>query len=104
MRRCPRSASIKPAVASRTALHSALHQSGLLPCIGKVVFASVSQHVRVHADYLGHRDPRHTARYTRTVAGRAVAACLCLGGLDEAVDALDEAVGDLRCEPSEDAV
>src|SRR5438477_10832867 len=34
----------------------------------------------------------------------AVAARLGLGGLHEAVDALDEAVGDLRCEPSEDAV
>src|SRR5438477_11304980 len=34
----------------------------------------------------------------------AVAARLGLGGLHEAVDALDEAISDLRCEPSEDAV
>src|SRR4029453_812383 len=38
------------------------------------------------------------------VAQRAVAACLSLGGLDEAVDALDQAVGDVAVEPGENAI
>src|SRR6185295_9923968 len=38
------------------------------------------------------------------VASGSVSARLGLGGLHEAVDALDEAVGDFRSEPSEDAV
>src|SRR5208283_5837668 len=38
------------------------------------------------------------------VADRAVAAGLRLGGLHQAVDALDQAVGDLAVEPAQDAV
>jgi hypothetical protein len=29
-------------------------------------------HLRLIQDYLGHRDPKHTIRYTRTAAGRSV--------------------------------
>ena len=38
------------------------------------------------------------------VSGRAVAACLCLGGLHQAVDALDQAIGDSAVEPPQDAM
>ena len=38
------------------------------------------------------------------VSDRAVAARLGLGGLHQAVDALDQAVGDLAVEPAQDAV
>src|SRR5208283_2372270 len=38
------------------------------------------------------------------VSDRAIASCLGLGGLDQTVDALDEAVGNLAVEPAQDAV
>jgi hypothetical protein len=38
------------------------------------------------------------------VADRAIAARLGLGGLHQAVDAFDQAVGDLAVEPAQDAV
>src|SRR5208283_1010834 len=38
------------------------------------------------------------------VSDRAIASCLGLGGLDQTVDALDEAVGNLAVEQAQDAV
>jgi site-specific recombinase XerD len=43
--------------------HQLRHTCGFL-------LANAGNDSRVIQDYLGHRDPRHTARYTRTAAAR----------------------------------